>query len=76
MVCACVCAIMHSLKLVHYRYVHMYSHGITKTQMHNCIIENTMINKTNTVYANDVTNMPLSVFAVWKNRDLPLIQCK
>ena len=75
MVCVCECAIMHSLTLVHYRYVHMHNHGITKRQMQNCVIANTMINKTNTVYATVVTNMPLSAFVVGKNRDLPLNQC-
>ena len=33
MVCARVCAIMHSLTLVHYRYVHVHNHGISKTSM-------------------------------------------
>ena len=69
MVCACVKAVMHSFTLVHYSYVHVHNHGITKTQMLKlyCIIANTMINKTNTVYANDVTNMALSVFVVRNN---------
>ena len=31
MVCARVRAIMHSLTLVHYRYVHVHNHGISKT---------------------------------------------
>ena len=31
MVCARVRAIMHSLTLVHYRYVHAHNHAITKT---------------------------------------------
>ena len=75
MVCACVRAIMHLLALVHYCYVQVHNHGITKRQMHNCIIANTIINKTNNVYANDVINMPFSVFVVWNNRDLPLSQC-
>ena len=75
MVCAGVYAIMHSLTLVHYWYVHMQNYGITKTQMHNCMIATTMINKTNIVHENDVSNMPLGVFAVWNNQDLPLSQC-
>ena len=31
MVCARVRAIMHSLTLVHYRYVHVHNHGNSKT---------------------------------------------
>ena len=31
MVCARVRAIMHSLTLMHYRYVHVHNHAITKT---------------------------------------------
>ena len=31
MVCARLRAIMHSLTLVHYRYVHVHNHGISKT---------------------------------------------
>ena len=31
MVCARVRAIMHQLSLVHYRYVHVHNHGISKT---------------------------------------------
>ena len=31
MVCARVRAKMHSLTLVHYRYVHVHNHGISKT---------------------------------------------
>ena len=32
MACARVRAIMQSLTLVHYRYVHMHNHGISKTK--------------------------------------------
>ena len=74
MVCACVHARMHLLTLVHYYCIHVHNHGKTKRQMHNCIIANAIINKTNIVYANDVTSLPLSVFVVWDNQDLLTIK--
>ena len=38
MVCACVGAIMHLLTLVHYRYVHVHNHGISKIEYRICDI--------------------------------------